>query len=249
MPWVPLRMGCNIPSPLGRSRLVGNLGSSLGGLSSGLSGSSLRLLGSLSRGISGWGLGDGGSGDLSDSLLGGLSLLGSLGLLDLLGLGLLLVLAATEQRAKDGSTLLAGRSLALVSLDLLGSLLLGLLLGSLGGSLGGGGRGGVSIGSGGLLNSLGRLLGLLLLGLLFLLGNDRREGGESGLVLLRLDDGLGELLGLGNLELELRDPVVTVGGGRGLEGMLVALGAQDELVGAIGGGLRSIGLGFEVSIP
>lgn len=240
----------HIPGSLGGSRLLSSLALGLLGGSSRLgSGGGLGLLGSLGRRLCGLsdsgGLGGGGLGrDLSDSLL--LLVLG----LDVLGSGRLALLVTTEEGTEDRGALPAGRALALVLLSV-SALLLGLLLGLCLGSLGGGGSslsGSGALNSGGLLSSLGGLgLGLLVLGLLLLLFlflllllDGGREGSEGGLVLLRLGDGLGELLGLGDPQLDLADPVVTLGGAASLEGVLVSLGGQDELVGALGGGLDGI---------
>lgn len=232
----------DVPGALGRRGLLNRL--DLLGLGLGLSG-----LGGGS-GLGGLSLGLNSGGGLSDSLSGGrdlswgsssISRLGDRSLLLLLGL--LLVLLATQERAKDGSALPARGALALLSLGLLG-LFLGLLLGGLSDSSG---RSLLSSlrGGGSLLNSLGGLLdllvlNLLLLGLLLLLS--RSERSQSGLVLLGLGDGLRDFLGLGYLDLELSDPVVTLGLVGSLESVLVALGGQDELVGAISGRLSSISL-------
>ncbi len=43
-----------------------------------------------------------------------------------------------------------------------------------------------------------------------------------------------ENLGLLDLELQLLDPVIALGSAEGLEGVLVALGSEDKLVGALG---------------
>lgn len=180
---------------------------------------------------------DGSSGDLSGSNLGGdsrgLGGSSSLGLSS--GLDLLLLLL-TEDTAKDGGALAASRA-ALGLLDselvLLGLLLLGRLSGS---SLGGGdGRGFLDSGSRG-----GSSLDDGLDGLLLLPGG--LEGLEGLLVGLRLGDGNSKSLGLLNLGLQLGNPRITLGGGRSLEGVLVALGGEEELVGALGAGLRSLGL-------
>lgn len=235
----------HIPGSLGGCGLLSSLG--LGGSRLG-SGSGLGLLGSLGRRLRG--LGDGGSlgggvlsRGLSDSLL--LLVLS----LDVLGSGRLALLVTAKESTEDRGALLAGGALALILLSV-SALLLGLLLGlSLGGLSGGSSlSGGGALGSGGLLSSLGGVgLGLLVLGLLFLLFlllllllDGGGEGSEGGLVLLRLGDSLGELLGLDDPQLDLADPVVTLGGATGLEGVLVTLGGQDELVGALGGGLDGI---------
>lgn len=237
----------DIPSALGRGGLLSSLALGLLSGGSGLgSGGGLALLGSLGGGLRGLGGGGGlgGSALLSDSLL--LLVLG----LDILGSRRLALLVTAKESTEDRGALPAGGALALVLLGV-GALLLGLLLSlTLGGLSGGGGSlsGGGALGSGGLLSGLGGLgLGLLVLGLLFLLfllllllldgGGERSEG---GLVLLRLGDGLGELLGLGDPQLDLADPVVALGSAAGLEGVLVTLGGQDKLVGALGGGLGSI---------
>lgn len=190
-------------------------------------------LGGLDRGSSL----DGSSGDLSGSNLGGdsrgLGGSSSLGLSSSLDLLLLLL---TEDTAKDGGALAASRA-ALGLLDselvLLGLLLLGRLSGS---SLGGGD-------SRGLLDSGSRGSSSLddgLSGLLLLLGG--LEGLEGLLVRLRLGDGSSESLGLLNLGLQLGNPRIALGGGGSLEGVLVALGGEEELVGTLGAGLRSLGL-------
>ena len=146
----------------------------------------------------------------------------------LLGLDLVLLLLLLAE-AEERSALAASRAaLGLLSLELLlGSLLGGLLL------------------LDSLLN-LGGLLGLgsLLLDRLGLLlnGGNGLEALKSLLVGLSLDNGGAQLLGLSNLELELGNPVVALSGGGGLEGVLVALGSQVELVGAIGLGLSGISL-------
>jgi hypothetical protein len=237
----------NLPSALGGRGLLGSLG--LGLLSGRGLGGGLGLLGSLSgRLLSGGSSGGlGGSGgigrSLSDSLL--LLVLG----LHLLGSRRLALLVTAEESTKDRGTLPTGRALALVLLGV-GSLLLGLLLGltlsrglSGSGILSGSGGGG-ALSSRSLLSSLGGLsLSLLVLGLLLLLLlllDSWGERSEGGLVGLGLSDSGGKLLGLGDLQLDLADPVVTLGGVGSLEGVLVALGRQDKLVGAIGGGLDGI---------
>lgn len=157
--------------------------------------------------------------DLGSLSLGG-SLSGDGGVLRLGLLLLLLLLAEAEERSA-----LAASGAAL------GLLLLGLLLG-------------------GSLALLGRLLGLGLLslgGLLSggsLLGNDGSglEALDGLLEGVGLGDSGGELLGLGDLELQLGDPAVTLSGRGGLEAVLVALGSEVELVGAIDLGLAGIGL-------
>ena len=202
-----------------------NLGSGLSdngsdnrGDSSGLKRSDGRLNnGSLdSRGI-----GDG-------SLLSGLDLL----LLVLLLVGGRVTLAEAEER----SSLAAGRSaLRLLSLELLllGLLLDLLLLGSFLGH---------NIVDGDDFLGLGLLLGSLG-GLLLLLGNGSGLEALSGaLVALGLGDGGSKLLGLGDLELQLSNPVVALSSAGGLEAVLVALGGEVELVGAIGLGLAGVGL-------
>lgn len=241
----------HIPGSLGRRGLLSSLALALLSGSSRLGGGGgLRLLGSLGGSLRGLGGGSGGLGgsgvsrDLSDSVL--LLVLG----LHVLGSGRVALLVTAKESTEDRGALPAGRALALVLLGV-SALLLGLLLGlALGGLSGGGGSlsGGGALGSGGLLSGLGGFgLGLLVLGLLLLLFlllllllDGGGEGSEGGLVLLRLGDGLGELLGLGDPQLDLADPVVTLGGAASLEGVLVSLGGQDELVGALGGGLDSI---------
>lgn len=220
------------------------LGSRLGGISSlGLSGLLLLLgedtteeavalagsgLGGLDSRLLG-GLG-GGSSLLNGSLLslglGGLSLGGHLSDLSggLLGLGLLLGKDVLLAKSEERSALAAGRAA-------LGLLSLGFLLGSLtllGGLLGGGGLG-------------GRLSGGSRLSSLDLLLRSGLEALEGVLVSLRLGDGGGNLLGLGNLGLDLSNPVVTLSDVSGLEGVLVALGGQVELV-AVNLGLSGVGL-------
>lgn len=66
------------------------------------------------------------------------------------------------------------------------------------------------------------------------------ERGEGGLVGLRLGDSGGELLGLGDLGLQLLDPVVALSLSGGLEGVLVALAGEDKLVGSLEGRLGGI---------
>lgn len=241
----------NIPGTLRRRGLLSSLG--LGLLSGGSrlgSGGGLGLLSSLGgslRGLGGGGsVGLGLSRGLSDGLL--LLVLG----LHILSDGRLALLVTAEESTEDRGALLAGGTLALVLLSVSG-LLLGLLLGLALSSLSGGGslsgsRGGGALGSGSLLSSLGGVgLGLLLLLflLLLLLLDGGGEGSEGGLVLLGLGDGLGELLGLSDPQLDLGDPVVALSGAGGLEGVLVSLRREDELVGALGGGLGSIVLDDE----
>ena len=152
--------------------------------------------------------------------------LGGLGGGGLLSLGLFLLLLLAE--AEERGTLAAGRA----ALGLLG---LGLLLGLVLGSLAFLGR----------ILSLGRLLGLgNVISRLVLLGNDRSrlEALDGALVDLGLGDGGGELLGLGDLEPQLGNPAVTLGGGGSLEAVLVALGGEVELVGAVDFGLAGISL-------
>lgn len=237
----------DIPGALGRSGLLSSL--ALGLLSGGLgSGSGLRLLGSLGGSLSGLGGGGGlGGSTLGRGLSDGLLLL-VLGL-DILSSGRLALLVTAEESTEDGGALPAGGALALILLGV-STLLLGLLLGLALGGLSGGGSlsGGSALSGGSLLSGLGGLslgllvlsLLLLLLFLLLLLLDGGREGSEGGLVLLRLGDGLGELLSLGDPQLDLADPVVALGGAASLEGVLVSLGGQDELVGALGGRLGSI---------
>lgn len=245
-------LGHDIPGALGGRGLLGSL--ALGLISSGGLSSGLGLLGSLGGGLRGLGGGSsgglGGGGTLSRGLGDGLLLL-LLGLHVLSGRRLALLVTAKEG-TEDRGALPASRTLALVLLGVSG-LLLGLLLslslgGGLSGSLSGGRDSGTLGGGGGLLSSLGGLgLVLLLLGLLLLLFlllllllDGGGEGSEGGLVLLRLGDGGGELLGLSDPQLDLADPVVTLGSVAGLEGVLVALGGQDKLVGALGGGLSGL---------
>jgi hypothetical protein len=66
------------------------------------------------------------------------------------------------------------------------------------------------------------------------------------LVGLALGDRLGEVLGLGDLQLQLAHPVVALSGGAGLERVLVALGGEVELVGALSSGLSCLGLSSHV---
>lgn len=190
---------------------------------SGLDSLGSRLLGSLNGGnglLGGSNLGVGLSGlDGGNSLDGGDHLRrGLLGLDVLLGQGVLLA------EAEEGSALAAGRAtLRLLSL--------GLLLSSLK----------VLLGSVLSLGGVGSLLsdnGLGSLGLLLRSGLQRLK---SVLVSLRLGDGEGDLLGLGDFGLDLGNPVVTLGDISGLEGVLVALGSEVELV-AVDLGLRSVGL-------
>lgn len=241
------KFGLNIPGSLGRRGPVSR------GSGSRLSRSGRSLLSSLGNGL-GVLSGDDrdlgrSSGLLSRRLFLGvlvvllLHFLGNRGLiLHLLGgRGLTLFLLVATKEAKDGGALLAGRALAVILLGLQGSvlgLLLGLFLG-----LFGGGNSGLTLSCRRLFDSLGGLgLLLLVLSLLFLLLFllDVRERGEGGLVCLRLGDGLGNLLGLGDLRLQLLDPVVAFGLAGGLEGVLVALGREDKLVGTLGGRLGGI---------
>lgn len=232
----------DIPGALGRSGLLSSLGLGLLSGGSGLgSGGGLSLLSSLGGSLSGLSSGGGLGGSalgrgLSDGLL--LLVLG----LDVLSGGRLALLVTTKESTEDGGALPAGGALALVLLGV-SALLLGLLLGlALGGLSGGSSLSGSSaLGGGSLLVGL-LVLGLLLLllFLLLLLLDGGREGSEGGLVLLRLGDGRGELLSLGDPQLDLADPVVALGSAAGLEGVLVSLGGQDELVGALGGRLGSI---------
>lgn len=212
----------------------------LGGLDhgSGLGGGLNRGNGSNDRSDNGSGL-KRNDGSLSDSRsLGGRSIGdGSLlSGLDLILLVLLLVggrVALTE--AEEGSSLAAGRSaLGLLRLDLLLDLLDLLLLGGL--------LGHDIVNRDDLLG-----LGLFLLGslgnLLLLLSNGSGLVALSGgLVVLGLADGGGKLLGLCDLELQLCDPVVALSSVGGLEAVLVTLGGEVELVGAIGLGLGGISL-------
>lgn len=214
----------------------------------GLSGRSLGGgRGSLGGGLSNGGSLDSGS-NLSSRSLGGSGGLGSGRLLSSGSrslssrLGGLLLLLLAEEAAEDGSALTAGgATLGFLLLDLLVLLLfLDLLLGGLDGSglnrsLGNGGGGLLSGGSRG--NLSGGLSSLFLL-----LDRGRLEALNGLLVGLRFGDSGGKLLGLGNLGLQLGNPVVTVSGSGGLEGVLVALGREVELVGAIDNGLSSLGL-------
>lgn len=199
-------------------------GSLLSGLSGLLNGSGSNLLDRLDRLVDLGGLLN--SRGLDSNLIGGLGL----GLLlHFLLLGLLL-LAEAEERC----SLAASRSaLGLLRLDILDLLLLGGLLSD-----------GSSLLSG--RDSNGSLGGSLLLGglssLLLLLDRSRLEALESGLVGLRLSDGGGKLLSLGNLELQLRNPVVALSSAGSLESVLVALGGEVELVGAVNLGLCGISL-------
>ena len=200
-----------------------------------------------------------------DGLLGGLGSFALLSLLNLvfdlvlslglflllflllLGLGLVLLVEETEERGALALGRLGALSLiGLLSLRLLldGLTLLGgffslgglLSLGLLLGLVGSGGRGN----SGSDRGSSGSLLLLL----------SRRGGLEavkSLLVGVRLSDGGGDLLGLGDLQLELSDPVITLGSVSSLEAVLVALGGNGELVGALGLRLAGISLGYDVS--
>jgi hypothetical protein len=213
------------PGTLGRSWLGGLnslhflSGGSLGGggLSSGLdSGSLLNRYDRLDNGRSGF------SSWLSD----GGSLLGSG---DSLLFLLCLLLLAEGETTEDAVSLLARRSCLGLFLLLLSGLNL-LSGGSLGGNSLSGSRGLSSSG-----NNWGG--GSLLLG-----DGGRLEALQSLLEALRLGDTGGELLGLGNLELQLRNPVVTLSDIGRLEGVLVALGVNDELGGAVNSGLGSLGL-------
>jgi hypothetical protein len=198
----------------------------------------LVLNGSLGggRGLSDRGSGlDGGGSDNGLGGSGGSLLLGSLsargdslgGLVLLLGLLLL-----AEEAAEDALALAAGRAA-----------LLGGLLGSLLGDGRGGLDGGNSSGSLDRGSRLGGLSGSGSGGLLLLGRGSGLEGLEGGLVGLSLGDSRGNLLGLSDLQLQLRDPVVAVSSVGSLEGVLAALGGEVELGGAIGGGLSGIGLG------
>jgi hypothetical protein len=216
---------------LGLSGSLGGRSSGNSGLSGGLSS---RLSSSLSSSLS--------SGSLDGSGSRGLSSRGLLSGLGLGGLSSFLLLLLAEEAAEDRRALTAGRAalgLLLLGLLLLLSLLLGLFLSRLGsGRLG---RGGSLLSSGsGLSGSrLGRR------GLLLLLDRSGLQALESLLVGLRLGDGSSELFGLSNLGLQLGNPVVTLSGAGSLEGVLVALGSEVELVGAINGRLRGIGLDLE----
>ena len=204
------------------------LGLGLGGSLSGNSGSLDRIGGDISSSsLNGGGLSAGLSSRSLNLSNGGLD-----------GLGDLLLLLLAEEVAKDGSALAAGR--AALGLLLLGSLLL-LLLGLLRSRLGNGGLGGGSslLGGGSSLDSGGLSSSD---SLLLLLGRSRLQALKSLLVGLGLGDGGSKLLGLGNLGLDLGNPVVTLSSARSLEGVLLALGAEVELLGAVGGRLRGIGL-------
>jgi hypothetical protein len=200
------------------------------------------LLGRLGLGLlSGLGLALGSGLSDSGDLLSGRSLTlgngldndGSLGSSGLLSLGLvllLLLLAKAEERSA-----LAASGAALRLLDL--KLVLGLLLG--------GGGGGALLLSSRLVGLGGSLLsggGLVLGGLDLVLLGSGLEALNGLLVDLRLSDGGGKLLGLGNLGLQLGNPVVALSGGVGLEGVLVALGGEVELVRAVGLRLGGISL-------
>lgn len=167
--------------------------------------------------------------DDGSRLSGRSNLLSGLGLISL-GLSGLLVLLSKDI-AEEAVAL---GSLVLGALNRLG--LLGLGLFSNGGGDGGSLLSLSLLGLGGLF-SLGSLNGLLLL-----LDRSGLEALEGLLVGLRLGDGGSKLLGLSNLELQLGDPVVTLSGGSSLEAVLVALGGQGELVGAISLGFRSVRL-------
>lgn len=185
-------------------------GSLLSGLSGLLNGSGSNLLDRLGGLIDLGGLLN--SRGLDSNLIGGLGL----GLLlHFLLLGLFL-LAEAEERC----SLAASRSaLGLLGLNILLALVLDLLI--LGGLL----SDGSSLLGG--RDSNGSLGGSLLLGglssLLLLLDRGWLEALESGLVGLRLSDGGGKLLGLGNLELQLRNPVVALSSAGSLESVLVTL--------------------------
>ncbi|TFB06544.1 hypothetical protein CCMA1212_000803 [Trichoderma ghanense] len=196
-----------------------------------LGGLGLSLLSGLGLTLSS-GLGD--NGDLLSSrslaLGDGLDNDGSLGGGGgLLGLGLVLLLLLLAKVEERSALAASGAALGLLDLELVLGLLLGggLLLGSrlvgLGSSLLSGG--GLVLGG----------LGLVLLG-------SGLEALNGLLVDLRLSDGGGELLGLGNLGLQLSNPVVALGGRVGLEGVLVALGREVELVRAVGLRLGGISL-------
>lgn len=192
----------------------------------------LGALGLLYRLVLGRGSSSRGVGSLSGLLsLGSLSisrlvLSGSLSGSGLLRLGEIL-LAKAEERG----TLAAGGAA-------LGRLLgLRLLLSSLALLLGGV----LSLG----LLSLGLLLGSLS-GLLLL--RSGLQALKGVLVGLGLGDRGGELLGLGDLGLDLSNPVVTLSGVGGLESVLAALSSQVELVGAVNLGLAGISLVL-VSFP
>lgn len=149
-------------------------------------------------------------------------------LLNLVLLGLIL-LAEAEER---GSLTASRSALGLLSLNVLDLLLFGGLLND--GSSLLGGRGDNS--SGGCL-LLGGLSNLLLL-----LDGSGVEALEGSLVGLSLDNSGGKLLGLSDLELQLRNPVVALSSAGSLEGVLVALGGEMELVRAIDLRLSGIGL-------
>jgi hypothetical protein len=149
-------------------------------------------------------------------------------LLNLVLLGLIL-LAEAEER---GSLAASRSALGLLRLNVLDLLLLGGLLND--GSSLLSGRGDNS-GSGSLL--LGGLSNLLLL-----LDGSGLEALKGSLVGLRLDDSGGKLLGLGDLELQLRNPVVALSSAGSLERVLVTLGGEVELVRAVDLGLSGIGL-------
>ena len=174
-----------------------------------------------------------------------LGLLRGLLLHALLSLGLLSGLLLRFDLLNSGGSLSGRGLLGLGSLSLSGGLggslgrlsvvLLALLLLLLRGLLSSGGD------SGGRLLGLGLAFGGLG-GLLLLRGGRVLEALEGLLVGLRLGDGGGELLGLGNLQLQLSDPVVTLSSVGGLEAVLVALGGEVELVRTVGLGLGGIGL-------
>ncbi len=147
--------------------------------------------------------------------------------LDLSRLLLLLLFLLPEEVAEDRGPLTGTR--AALGL-LLGGLFLGSLLNGLSSFL--------AFLGGLLLGRLGDFLSLLLL----LLGRRRLQRLEGLLVGLALRNGGGERLGLLDLKLQLSDPVVTLGSADGLEGMLVTLGGESELVGTLRGGLRGVGL-------
>lgn len=230
-------------SLLGGSLVLGGLGLSslLLFLGEDTTEEAVALVGSGLNGLGGGLLGSlgGGNGLLSGSNLsvslggldGGNSLDGGSGLSrGLLSLGLLLGQDVLLAEAEEGSALAAGRAtLRLLSL--------GLLLSSLNVLLGGV----LSLGGVGSLLSDNRLSSL---GLLLRSGLQRLK---SVLVSLRLGDGDGNLLGLGDLGLDLGDPVVSLGDVSGLEGVLVALGSEVELV-AVDLGLRSVRLSPVVSV-
>jgi hypothetical protein len=208
-----------------------------------LSNSRGGLRGSLLSGLSG--LLNGSGNNLLDRLGGLIDLRGLLNsrgldsdLIGRLGLGLLLGLLLLAE-AEERCSLAASRSaLGLLGLDILLVLVFDLLL-----------LGGLLVDGSSLLGSRdsnGSLGGSLLLGglsdLLLLLDRSWLEALESGLVGLRLSDGSGKLLGLGDLELQLRNPIVALSGAGSLESVLVTLGGKVELMRPIDLGLSSISL-------